>query len=43
MRIPFIEAPCDETSQPNREAALRTFLHQARQHLKLNNKGDGGN
>ena len=31
-RIPFIDAPCDGTIQPNRETALRTFVYQAKQH-----------
>jgi len=33
MRIPFLDAPYDGTTQPNREVALRTFLYQAKQHL----------
>ncbi len=33
MRIPYLDAPYDGTSQPNREVALRTFLYQAKQHL----------
>jgi predicted nucleotide-binding protein (sugar kinase/HSP70/actin superfamily) len=31
MRIPYLDAQYDGTSQPNREAALRTFLYQAKQ------------
>ncbi len=31
LRVPYLEAPCDDSMQPNREAALRTFLHQAAQ------------
>ena len=32
MRIPYLDAPYDGTTQPNREVALRTFLYQAKQH-----------
>jgi predicted nucleotide-binding protein (sugar kinase/HSP70/actin superfamily) len=39
--VPFFEAPCDETTQPNREAALRTFVYQARQHLERQERGNG--
>jgi predicted nucleotide-binding protein (sugar kinase/HSP70/actin superfamily) len=33
-RIPFLDAPYDGTSQPGREAAIRTFMYQAHQHFK---------
>jgi predicted nucleotide-binding protein (sugar kinase/HSP70/actin superfamily) len=32
-RIPYLDAPYDGTYQPNRDAALRTFMYQAKQHL----------
>jgi predicted nucleotide-binding protein (sugar kinase/HSP70/actin superfamily) len=31
-RIPYLDAPCDGTFQPGREAAIRTFMYQAHQH-----------
>ncbi len=34
MRIPYLDAPYDGTMQGNREIALRTFVHQAKQHLR---------
>ncbi|MDR3567091.1 MAG: CoA activase [Syntrophobacteraceae bacterium] len=39
MRMPYIDAPYDGAIQPNREIALRTFLHQAKQHLQSRNSG----
>ncbi len=39
MRMPYIDAPYDGAIQPNREIALRTFLHQAKQHLESRNSG----
>lgn len=32
--IPYIDVPCDSSVQPGREAAIRTFMYQAHQHLK---------
>jgi len=32
-RFPYLDFPCDGSSQPNREAAVRTFMYQARQHF----------
>lgn len=32
-KIPYIDTAYDGTTQPNREAALRTFMYQAKQHL----------
>lgn len=34
MRIPYLDAAYDGSIQANREIALRTFVHQARQHLQ---------
>jgi len=31
MHVPYIDAPFDGTDQPNREAMIRTFMHQASQ------------
>lgn len=31
-RLPYMDAPCDGTYQPGREAAIRTFMYQAQQH-----------
>jgi len=33
-KIPYIDTAYDGTTQPNREAALRTFMYQAKQHLE---------
>jgi hypothetical protein len=33
MKIPYIDTAYDGAIQPNREAALRTFMYQAKQHL----------
>ncbi len=32
MQIPFIDSVYDGTSQPNREAVIRTFMYQAKEH-----------
>jgi predicted nucleotide-binding protein (sugar kinase/HSP70/actin superfamily) len=32
-KVPYLDAPYDGTFQPNREAVLRTFVYQAKQHL----------
>ena len=40
MRMPYIDAPYDGAIQPNREIALRTFLHQAKQRLESRNSGN---
>jgi len=34
MKIPYIDTAYDGAIQPNREAALRTFMYQAKQHLE---------
>jgi predicted nucleotide-binding protein (sugar kinase/HSP70/actin superfamily) len=33
-RFPFLDTPYDGGSQPGREAAIRTFMYQARQHME---------
>ena len=38
LKIPFLDAPCDSSIQPGREAAIRTFMYQAYQHLRRNGK-----
>lgn len=40
--IPYLDAPCDGTTQPNREVALRTFMYQAKQHLESRTAGENG-
>jgi predicted nucleotide-binding protein (sugar kinase/HSP70/actin superfamily) len=35
-RVPYLDASYDGTFQPGREAAIRTFLYQARQHFERN-------
>jgi predicted nucleotide-binding protein (sugar kinase/HSP70/actin superfamily) len=39
-RIPYLDAPCDGTFQPGREAAIRTFMYQAYQHAKQKREGE---
>lgn len=39
MKIPYMDAPYDGAIQPNRETALRTFLHQSRQHFESRHAG----
>jgi len=34
MRVPYLDTPYDESFQPGREAAIRTFMYQAVQHFK---------
>lgn len=34
MKIPYLDAPYDGTTQSNRQVALRTFMYQAKQHLE---------
>jgi predicted nucleotide-binding protein (sugar kinase/HSP70/actin superfamily) len=38
LKIPFLDAPCDSSIQPGREAAIRTFMYQAHQHMRRNKK-----
>jgi predicted nucleotide-binding protein (sugar kinase/HSP70/actin superfamily) len=37
-RFPYLDAPYDDSCQPNREAAIRTFMFQAQQHLQRNGR-----
>ena len=32
--VPYLDTPCDGTTQPGREAAVRTFVYQAEQHFR---------
>jgi predicted nucleotide-binding protein (sugar kinase/HSP70/actin superfamily) len=34
LAFPFLDTPYDDSVQPNRETAIRTFMYQARQHLQ---------
>ncbi|MFZ0449472.1 MAG: hypothetical protein WAL98_09520 [Desulfatiglandaceae bacterium] len=34
LGIPYLDTPCDESIQPGREAAIRTFMYQGYQHFK---------
>jgi len=34
LRMPYLDSPYDSSSQPGREAAIRTFMYQARQHFE---------
>jgi predicted nucleotide-binding protein (sugar kinase/HSP70/actin superfamily) len=38
-RIPYLDAPCDGTFQPGREAAIRTFIYQTHQHAGRKESG----
>ncbi len=38
MGVPYIDTPYDSSFQPGREAAIRTFMYQAEQHLKRNGR-----
>jgi predicted nucleotide-binding protein (sugar kinase/HSP70/actin superfamily) len=38
LRIPYLDTPYDSSSQPGREAAIRTFMYQAQQHLGQNGR-----
>ncbi len=38
MKVPYLDAPYDGTFQPGREAAIRTFMYQAQQHLERNGR-----
>jgi predicted nucleotide-binding protein (sugar kinase/HSP70/actin superfamily) len=40
MKVPYLDTPYDGTFQPGREAAIRTFMYQAKQHLKRNGRKD---
>jgi predicted nucleotide-binding protein (sugar kinase/HSP70/actin superfamily) len=40
-RIPYLDTPYDGTSQPGREAAIRTFVYQAEHHFRQNGRGSG--
>jgi predicted nucleotide-binding protein (sugar kinase/HSP70/actin superfamily) len=37
--FPYLDAPYDGSCQPNREAAIRTFMYQAEQHLARHGRG----
>jgi len=39
--IPYLDTPYDGTTQPGREAAVRTFVYQAEQHLRQKGRGLG--
>jgi predicted nucleotide-binding protein (sugar kinase/HSP70/actin superfamily) len=34
LRVPYLDTPYDASVQPGREAAIRTFMYQAQQHLQ---------
>jgi len=34
MGVPYLDTPYDSSSQPGREASIRTFMYQASQHFK---------
>jgi predicted nucleotide-binding protein (sugar kinase/HSP70/actin superfamily) len=41
--VPYLDTPYDGSFQPGREAAIRTFMYQAKQHLKRNRRKDSQN
>ena len=38
LGVPYLDTPYDSSSQPGREAAVRTFMYQAQQHMKRNGR-----
>jgi predicted nucleotide-binding protein (sugar kinase/HSP70/actin superfamily) len=38
LSFPFLDTPYDGSIQPNREAAIRTFMYQAQQHMERNGR-----
>jgi predicted nucleotide-binding protein (sugar kinase/HSP70/actin superfamily) len=40
MRIPYLDTPYDASTQPGRETAIRTFMHQATQHCQRHGRKD---
>jgi predicted nucleotide-binding protein (sugar kinase/HSP70/actin superfamily) len=38
LRLPYLDTAYDASSQPGREAAIRTFMYQAQQHLEQNGR-----
>jgi predicted nucleotide-binding protein (sugar kinase/HSP70/actin superfamily) len=38
MKVPYLDTPYDGTFQPGREAAIRTFMYQAKQHFERNGR-----
>lgn len=38
MGIPYLDTPYDSSFQPGREAAIRTFMYQAAEHMKRNGR-----
>ena len=37
--IPYLDTPYDGTFQSGKDAAVRTFVHQAEQHFRQNGRG----
>lgn len=42
MGVPYLDTPYDSSFQPGREAAIRTFMYQAEEHMKLNGRKKHG-
>jgi len=38
LGVPYLDTPYDSSTQPGREAAIRTFMYQANQHFKRNGR-----
>ena len=43
MGIPYLDTPYDSSLQPGREAAIRTFMYQAEQHMKRKGRKTSSN
>ncbi|MGD8228801.1 MAG: hypothetical protein PVH82_12205 [Desulfobacteraceae bacterium] len=43
MKVPYLDTPYDDTFQPGREAAIRTFMYQAQQHYERNGRAELNN
>jgi len=42
QQFPYLDTPYDGSSQPNREALLRTFMYQAHQHFVQHGRKPAG-
>lgn len=40
LGVPYLDTPYDSSFQPGREAAIRTFMYQAHQHMKRHGRKD---
>jgi len=40
LKVPYLDTPYDSSFQPGREAAIRTFMYQAHQHMRRHGRKD---